>query len=135
MARLLVERAWLSGLFRNGLEDSYMPESSQTERRSAPRIGLQIVGSIRSRETRAPLCCVLRDFSETGARIQVDDVSQVPDVFWLHLEHEGFLAKCNVVWRTGRELGVIFARVGHERRASAEFTRSRSSSRCELALH
>ncbi len=87
-----------------------MYECSQSERRNAPRIDLHMDGSIRITDQSAPLVCGVRNLSEIGARVQVESANHVPDIFWLHLEHEGFSAKCNVVWRTGRELGVIFAR-------------------------
>ncbi len=53
--------------------------------------------------------CLLRDVSESGARILLPASKGIPDDFVLLLAHDGTASRnCHVVWRTERELGVKF---------------------------
>jgi len=52
--------------------------------------------------------CTVRDFSDTGARLRVDDVAQIPDSFDLLIELDGLEVACEVVWRRPGEIGVRF---------------------------
>jgi hypothetical protein len=55
----------------------------------------------------AAIDCVVRNYSETGARLMVESQLGVPDRF--ELVREGApKRKCHVVWRQGSELGVVF---------------------------
>ena len=59
--------------------------------------------------------CAVADISETGARLNVEDIDSIPDEFMLVLSRRGDAQrKCRVVWRKQRQIGV-------------EFTNSRSS--------
>lgn len=84
--------------------DAYEP----TDRRKSPRIHIQIDGAVQCSRTLTSLSCVVRDISESGARLVVDSSQHVPDAFQLQLEHEGFSTECIVVWRSGTEIGVEF---------------------------
>jgi PilZ domain-containing protein len=54
--------------------------------------------------------CALSDISDTGARIDVEDSSIVPDRFPLFLSSNGAARRvCTVVWRKPRQIGVTFA--------------------------
>jgi len=91
----------------DNLDDQYcLPNFS--ERRNAPRINVRIAGAARSCGISEPFSCIVRDISETGARLQVECVNRFPDVFRLYLEHEDFSAECVVVWRSKTEVGVKF---------------------------
>jgi hypothetical protein len=53
--------------------------------------------------------CVVSDVSETGARIEVNDGTSVPDCFVLLLSSNGAARRfCRVVWRRPRQIGVKF---------------------------
>lgn len=85
-----------------------MKQVDQTDRRGAPRINLDMDGTIKPSRIHAPFPCIVRNISRTGATLEVDNVDPVPDVFWLHLEHEGFSTECIVVWRSETVLNVMF---------------------------
>ena len=54
--------------------------------------------------------CALADISESGARIDIDDSTIVPDRFPLFLSGNGKARRvCTVVWRKPRQLGVKFS--------------------------
>jgi hypothetical protein len=53
--------------------------------------------------------CELSDISDTGARIDVEDTSKIPDRFFLFLSATGAARrKCSVIWRKPHQLGVKF---------------------------
>ena len=51
--------------------------------------------------------CVVKDLSDTGARLQVVDVLSIPDHFELQIPGAKS-AQVTVVWRKGRMIGVRF---------------------------
>ena len=50
----------------------------------------------------------VRDVSETGARLRVENPLTVPDTFELILDLDGLEADCEVTWRKDKEIGVRF---------------------------
>jgi hypothetical protein len=55
--------------------------------------------------------CVISDVSQTGARIDVGDPSDLPDEFMLFLTRNASMRrKCLVMWREGTQIGVYFDR-------------------------
>ena len=61
-------------------------------------------------EDGSPLrACLLADVSETGARLKLEVPGSVPNQFTLLLAGAGNARRrCDVVWNTGRQLGVRF---------------------------
>jgi hypothetical protein len=53
--------------------------------------------------------CMVRNFSEDGAKLKVASVIGIPDQFQLVLD-DGRKFDCAVSWRTEAELGVTFRR-------------------------
>jgi hypothetical protein len=57
------------------------------------------------------LGCVVSDVSNTGARIDVQDSTAIPDQFVLLLSSNGAARRiCRVVWRKPTQMGVKFER-------------------------
>jgi len=55
--------------------------------------------------------CTVSDVSQTGARLDVNDSSAVPDRFVLLLSSNGAARRfCRVMWRKTNQVGVKFAR-------------------------
>ena len=50
----------------------------------------------------------VRDMSATGARLRVEGSVTAPDTFELLIPLDGLEANCQVVWRSGADLGVRF---------------------------
>ncbi len=51
--------------------------------------------------------CVVRDYSDTGARLQVESLIGIPDRF--DLVRDNFpMRVCRVIWRRAPEIGVEF---------------------------
>ncbi len=83
-------------------------EPNFADRRATPRKRILKAGVIRALPD-FEATCVVRDLSEGGAKLKVQDARQVPDLFQLTIELDGLLAKCQVMWRNNsNELGVKF---------------------------
>jgi hypothetical protein len=55
--------------------------------------------------------CTLLNVSETGARLTISDVYDLPESFALHLTRESDGARrCQIIWRRDHEVGVEFLR-------------------------
>lgn len=52
--------------------------------------------------------CVMRNVSETGARLQFEDMAIVPRVFTLFVDLDGYKVQCERVWQDGKSCGVRF---------------------------
>ena len=78
------------------------------DKRASPRRRILKGGVIAFSGRHATLNCVVRDISETGAKIQVDQASKVPDTFELLIELDGLDVPCKVAWRGPNEIGVAF---------------------------
>jgi hypothetical protein len=56
--------------------------------------------------------CTVRDLTETGARLKLQDAAVLlREPFELLIEIDGLEAECQVVWRKGSEIGVSFLKV------------------------
>ena len=65
-------------------------------------------GTIAFNGRHSTLPCVVRDLSDSGARLQVALASGVPDTFELMIDLDGFEAFVEVAWRAQNEVGVRF---------------------------
>lgn len=75
------------------------------ERRIAPRRNTNIEALISFGKTSLP--CIIRNVSDTGAKLEVARVAGIPDVFLLHAPgHRP--QTCRVAWRALKELGVEY---------------------------
>lgn len=79
------------------------------DRRSTPRRRMLKAGVMKALPDYEGTC-VVRDLSEGGAKLKVQDVTVVPDLFQLTIELDGIVAKCEVMWRNpnANEMGVKF---------------------------
>src|SRR5262245_2697362 len=83
---------------------------SDRERRKAKRLTHMTFPSHLQLED-ATRNCVVREVSETGARIEVEHPADLPEEFVLHLA--GSVArKCRIVWRGKNEIGIRWTWLG-----------------------
>lgn len=80
----------------------------QSERRAFGRRETCLHGMARM-AGRAPEPCIVRDFSDSGARIEFNGAVEPPTSFRLMIEAKGFDAECFVRRRMGNAVGVSFA--------------------------
>jgi len=82
-----------------------MSAAQEDKRRSARRRVLK--GAIVAFNDRhCTLPCTVRDISETGARLRLTGSVNAPDTFELIIQLDGFEASCEVIRRSGDNIGV-----------------------------
>jgi hypothetical protein len=90
---------------------------SAQEHRRSKRQSLDYHAQINAIGGDGPLDCLIKDVSETGARVATDSPDQLPDEFILRLTKDGATRRlCKVVWRTEREAGVSFVKPPRKRK-------------------
>ena len=79
--------------------------------------------------------CVVRDLSEHGAKVIIENDTIVPNNFDLSIPVDGTRVECNVQWRDGNTLGVLFVssvsddqRIARVQSMNPEFVTPRSVS-------
>ena len=80
-----------------------------SERRSNRRLKSFLRGFVEIDKRRGAMSCMVRDFSETGARIIFSDAIVIPDTVSLYIPQRDFTTRARVEWRRGDEIGLSFA--------------------------
>ncbi len=83
-------------------------ESQRSEARVAPRRRTLKAGVIAFNSHFTTYKCTVRETSQTGARLRVDDVLAIPSHFDLIIELDAVEYSCEAVWRRNGEIGVRF---------------------------
>ena len=52
--------------------------------------------------------CVVRDISESGAKLKFEHPVLLPKEFWLAIEIDAFRVECEIAWIRGLDMGVRF---------------------------
>ena len=81
-------------------------EARSIEHRQAVRRTIHKTGRIRA--GRLNEICTVRNMSATGAALELQGASKIPDSFSLVLEMESTGRPCAVVWRNDKQIGVRF---------------------------
>ena len=92
-----------------------MNSQATGERRAKVRQKALMTGSIRFRTRTGTLSCVVRNLSETGAKLVVTGSMWLPENFELEIQHQDIRIDARPVWRGATEMGVVFVprRDGH----------------------
>ncbi|MCB1455405.1 MAG: hypothetical protein KDJ48_01035 [Nitratireductor sp.] len=85
-----------------------METSDETNNRIAPRQRVLKTAKAAFNDQFSAIPCLMRNVSETGARLVFDNVGLVPRVFTLFVELDGYKVECERVWQEGKECGVRF---------------------------
>jgi len=56
--------------------------------------------------------CMVQNLSETGAALDVPSSIGIPETFTLVITERGDAVPCRSVWRTARQIGVVFDTAG-----------------------
>ncbi|MDB5601860.1 MAG: type pilus assembly PilZ [Xanthobacteraceae bacterium] len=79
-----------------------------SERRNTIRKKSFLQGRIYFNNRRSALDCLIRDISDTGAKLIFSDSVQTPDIIELYVPHKEQTLRAEVQWRRGEEMGVAF---------------------------
>jgi hypothetical protein len=77
------------------------------EKRTVPRHRVLKRGSLAFNGGGA-MDCIVRNLSQTGARIEIASPVGVPEVFTLVIETDHFKRRCHAVWSSEQRIGVAF---------------------------
>ena len=78
------------------------------ERRNTTRKKSFLRGCIYFNNRRSAVDCLIRDISDTGARVIFSSTVQIPDVVDLYIPQKEQTLRAVVQWRHGEEVGVAF---------------------------
>lgn len=77
------------------------------EKRQTPRLRT-LKGGLITFGVAVGVDCIIRNMSETGAALEVQSQTGIPDDFTLLIKPELIKRKCQVAWRDGKRIGVHF---------------------------
>ena len=78
------------------------------ERRSVSRQKSFLQGRILFNNRRTTVDCLIRDFSEIGARLNFDRMISLPDLVELFIPVKDETRRAKIIWRNADEVGVSF---------------------------
>jgi PilZ domain len=78
------------------------------ERRQSIRQKSFLRGCVHFNKRRGALDCLIRDYSEHGARIIFSESVSVPDLVELYIPQKEQTVRARVQWRCGDEIGLAF---------------------------
>jgi hypothetical protein len=81
---------------------------AEQDKRRAPRKRVLKGATIAFNDRASTMSCVVRDISDTGARLRLSKGQVAPARFDLFIELDGIEVPCAVAWRRGEEVGVVF---------------------------
>lgn len=84
------------------------PEETGPERRTASRHRSLKGGTLRFNKGFSAAECVVRNMSDTGARLSFGDTAAVPNHFDLKISGDDGFRPATVRWRTMKDMGVAF---------------------------
>src|SRR4051812_14497247 len=76
------------------------------ERRSSTRQKSFLQGRIYYNNRRASVDCLVRDISDTGAKLVFSSAVTIPDVVEIYLSNKDEVRRARVQWRRGDEVGI-----------------------------
>jgi hypothetical protein len=56
----------------------------------------------------AGINCLVRNISDTGAALEVENQIGIPPIFDLVIAADNFTQRCHVVWRKEKRIGIVF---------------------------
>jgi hypothetical protein len=69
-------------------------------------------GFVRLPQTHKTIDCIVRDISETGAKLRLRCTTPMPEFFELHIPSKRQFAKSKLVWNRNCEVGISFESPG-----------------------
>ncbi|WP_350333049.1 PilZ domain-containing protein [Coralliovum pocilloporae] len=83
-------------------------QAEQNEQRQGSRRRVLKAAKIVYSNSAFVVDCVMRDVSDQGAKLKVDESVEIPSHFQLYLKADKIVYDCQRKWRKGSELGVEF---------------------------
>src|SRR5882757_3697017 len=81
------------------------------ERRKQPRSRVYYGGTVAFNARNSTLACVVRNFSQFGAKIEFENSALVPDEVDFEIERKGICCSARMDWRDRFAAGLVFSNV------------------------
>ena len=81
------------------------------ERRQHPRNRVYYGGMVAFNARNSTLACVVRNFSQRGAKIEFENSTMLPDRVDFEIERRGLACRAHLVWRDRNAAGLAFSNV------------------------
>jgi PilZ domain len=81
-----------------------------TERRSTLRPSAFMQARVYFNEGRSSVDCIMRDFTEGGAKLRFPEVTVLPATFEVHVPSKGTYFEARAAWHRGNDIGVAWTR-------------------------
>lgn len=92
----------------HGYLSAQREEAAMNERRRHVRQRTLKAGKIEFNRRLNSVDCVIRNFSEAGACLEVEGTSWLPAKFDLRIPIDGVTLHCRSIWRSEKRIGVTF---------------------------
>ena len=79
-----------------------------SEKRQETRKRTFLKGRIHFNKGASSMDCLIRDFSEMGARLELSETNTLPESFDLYIPQKEMTLRSNLRWRRGDAVGVAF---------------------------
>jgi hypothetical protein len=83
-------------------------ETPMAERRQVERVKTTNGALIFSDQQRGILSCALRDISDTGVGLRLNDQDVISPIFKITLDNFRNVQTCQMIWSRGRYIGATF---------------------------
>lgn len=88
-----------------------------SDQRVAPRLKALIAARIAFNNGQSTLDCLIRNLSDTGAKLTVSAAGTLPECFDLIIAQKSVTRRARIAWRRGEDIGVRFE-AGHPSESS-----------------
>jgi hypothetical protein len=78
------------------------------EQRNSQRQRQFLRGFVRVTHNNTTIDCIVRDISDTGAKLRLKYTTPMPEFFELHIPSKGKFANSKLIWKNGCEVGICF---------------------------
>lgn len=79
-----------------------------SDRRTAPRLRSYLGAQVAFNHRSSTMDCLVRNISPQGARLAFPGAAPLPQEFDLVVSQKGISTRARIVWRTERDMGVVF---------------------------
>lgn len=83
------------------------------DRREAFRGRVYYGGRLAFNDRKSTLDCIVRNFSQAGARVEINEAAILPDELDIMIERRSVAFLARVVWRQEHEAGLVFRNPRH----------------------
>jgi hypothetical protein len=87
----------------------------EEDRRVSPRVKTFLRGCISYNKQAAATDCLVRDMSDTGAKLELSENVVIPYLIDLYIPKKDETLRANVLWRYGNLMGVAFTNAANKR--------------------